>query len=338
MWKTPWRRRSAGRGSWVGRSTTGGGHGGVPLSQFSWASIQSVEVLERSRAARFRPELRDVLLGYFGIRRGMQVLDVGCGPGTFTEYLAAAVAPGEVTGLDLDEEFAAYAQAKAATREGSHARYVVGDAYALPFEEASFDAVTSYTGIGVLTEPLKAVAEMVRVCRPGGSVSIAEGVSGPGGITFYGVDGTERPEPFPGARRLAELVRRLRSGRGDAIPGIGSAAWPRQALWALLASLGLEELQLNAWGHVIAPDDHRVGADLRGQLRAESFDELRQWVSWLLGGHGSSALSQEELQEILALGERRRLWAEDHPLWDWDGGLSIVASARKPDRPRGTRS
>ena len=300
------------------------------MPKFSWASIQSIEVLERSRAVRFRPEMREVLMSYFGLTKGMRVLDVGCGPGTFTTYLAEAIAPGEVTGLDLDEDFIAHATAKAKAAGTPGLRYVVGNAYALPFGDDSFDAVTSYTGIGVLSDPTKAVAEMVRVCRPGGWVSIGEGVLGPAGVDFYGIDGTQEPEPFPGARRVQELMSRLRTGRGDSVPGIGSVTWPRKALWALLPALGLEDVQLNAWGHVVAPDDHRVPSELRRQLREEAHDEVQDWVRWLLSGNGATALSGDELQEILGLSEQRHRWAAEHPLWDWNATLSVVALARKP--------
>lgn len=304
------------------------------MAKFSWSSIQSIEVLERSRSQRFRPELREILTQYFGLAPGMRVLDVGCGPGTFTTFLAGVVAPGEVTGLDLDEEFIAHATAKASAAGIPGLTYVVGDAYALPFADQSFDAVTSYTGIGVLTDPPRAVAEMLRVCRPGGWVSVAEGVLGPAGLRFDGVDALAEVEPYPGARRLHELTLRLRNGQGASAPGTGSPRWPRQALWALLPQLGLEDVELNAWGHVVAPDDHRTPPDLHSGLRAEAYEELQDWVQWLLGGNGHSALRREELEEILVLLERRRLWALEHPLWDWEASLSLVARGRKPGRLR----
>lgn len=300
------------------------------MDTFSWSPIQTAEVLEESRASRFRPEWRDVLLSYFGIAQGMEVLEVCCGPGTLAPYLADGIHPGRVTGLDLDEEFIVRAQAKAKAAGQVDLRYVVGDAYALPFSDAAFDAVTSYTGIGVLNDPAKAIAEMVRVCRPGGTVSVAEAVTGPGGITFRGVDDLQDPEPYPGARRLRELHERLWAAPSDGASRLGSRMWPAQALWGLLPVLGLESVQLNAWGHVLAPDDSRLSIEHRLRLRQQEHEALMQWLSSQMATGNPRATDGEDLAEIVRLSSRRRDWAYTHPLWDWQASLSVVAMARKP--------
>lgn len=88
---------------------------------------------------------------------------------------AGLAAPGRVTDVDLDPTFVARAQANAPT----NADYVVGDVYGLPFPPGSFDVVLSYTWVDVLGHPERAVAEMIRVCRARGAVSIGESVTGP---------------------------------------------------------------------------------------------------------------------------------------------------------------
>jgi SAM-dependent methyltransferase len=300
------------------------------MDRFRWSAIQSAEVLEESRASRFRPEWRETLLGYLGLRPGMRVLEVGCGPGTLAPYLAEGIAPGHVTGVDLDEEFIARAREKAAAAGQVGVRYLVGDAYALPFADGSFDAVTSYTGIGVLEDPRRAIAEMTRVCRPGGPVSVAEAVAGPGGIVFAGIDHVEGQTPYPGAERLRELLGALRSGYPATAPGIGSRAWPVRALWALMAELGLQELELNAWGHVMAADDRRTPNDARKRHRELEHEQLTAWVDELVAGHDHSVLGESELLELRALIRKRLDWSMTAPLWDWEASLSIAALGRKP--------
>ena len=300
------------------------------MDRFRWSLIQSAEVLEESRASRFKPEWRQTLLGYLGLRPGMQVLEVGCGPGTLAPYLAEGVAPGSVTGVDLDEEFIARAREKASAAGQGGVRYLVGDAYALPFADGSFDAVTSYTGIGVLEDPRRAISEMVRVCRPGGPISIAEAVAGPGGIVFSGIDHLEGHEPYPGAQRLRELLGALRSGYPTGVPGIGSMAWPVRALWALMAELGLEALELNAWGHVMAADDRRTPVEVRRRHRELEHEQLTAWVDELIACGDHSVLGKSDLLELRGLLRRRQDWSMTAPLWDWEGSLSVAALGYKP--------
>lgn len=131
---------------WIrkGRPTAEEGY----VVRFSWADIQSVEDLERSRSARFLPESRDMLLRYFGLEAGMRVLEVGCGPGTLAPFLAAGIQPGgTMVGVDLDVTFVERARQRA-PRDGS-VTYLVADAYSLPFPSGSFDAAVSYTTIGI---------------------------------------------------------------------------------------------------------------------------------------------------------------------------------------------
>lgn len=293
------------------------------MDTFHW-TIQSAEDLEQSRANRFRPEWREILLSYFGLGQGMNVLEIGCGPGTLAPFLAAGIAPGTVTGLDLDADFIARARQKAERDGLQHVRYVVGNAYALPFENATFDGVLSYTGIGVLADPPRAVAEMVRVCRPGGPVSIAEGVGGPRGITFAGVDSLEQAA-YPGANRLHELYARLVAGHAGPAPGIGSRRWPAKALAGLLAGAGLESIAVNAWGHVEAADDARVPDEARRTQRVREYEMLGAWVTWLVDSADFSHLSPAEFDELMELAKRRRDWSLEHPLWDWEASLSVVA-------------
>src|SRR6478735_9843891 len=70
---------------------------------------------------------------------GLDLLDVGCGPGTITLDLARAVAPGRVVGIDAVEEPLVAARAEAAEAGVGNVTYAVGDDYEIGFEAASFD-------------------------------------------------------------------------------------------------------------------------------------------------------------------------------------------------------
>jgi ubiquinone/menaquinone biosynthesis C-methylase UbiE len=76
------------------------------------------------------------------LRPGMRVLDVGCGPGTITVGLAAAVAPGEVVGVDGASSSLEGARGLAAERGVLNACFEQADLHALPFPDAAFDEFT----------------------------------------------------------------------------------------------------------------------------------------------------------------------------------------------------
>lgn len=106
------------------------------------------------------------------LRRGMAVLDVGCGPGTITIDLARRVAPGPVVGIDRSAEVI---EGVAAAGDMPHnVSFAVGDLYALDAEDDSFDVVHGHQVLQHLSDPVAALREMRRVCRPGGLVAVRD--------------------------------------------------------------------------------------------------------------------------------------------------------------------
>lgn len=98
---------------------------------------------------------------------GTRLLDVGCGAGQLT--LPAARKGIDVTGLDLAANLVQQARARA-DAEGLTIQFDQGDAEDLPYTDASFDAVMSLIGAMFAPRPELVAAEMIRVCKPGGSI------------------------------------------------------------------------------------------------------------------------------------------------------------------------
>ncbi len=102
---------------------------------------------------------------------GMSVLDIGCGPGTITADLAARVASGRVTAVDRSAEVLETARAESEARELSNVSFATADVHALDFPDGSFDVVHAHQVLQHVADPVRALREMRRVCRPGGIVA-----------------------------------------------------------------------------------------------------------------------------------------------------------------------
>ncbi len=100
---------------------------------------------------------------------GMHLLDVGCGPGTITVDLAARVA--RVTAVELTAEALELAKAEARSRGRDNIDFAVADVHALDLPDATFDVVHAHQVLQHLADPVRALREMRRVCRPGGIVA-----------------------------------------------------------------------------------------------------------------------------------------------------------------------
>jgi len=106
---------------------------------------------------------------------GQRLLDVGCGPGTITLDLAGRVAPGATVGVDREEGVIAEARRVAESGAVSGVEFRTADAYALEFDDASFDVVHAHQLLQHLTDPVAALVEMRRVLRPGGVLGVRDG-------------------------------------------------------------------------------------------------------------------------------------------------------------------
>jgi SAM-dependent methyltransferase len=112
------------------------------------------------------------------ITPGMKVLDVACGAGSSS--IPAARAGAEVTGIDIAQNMIDQAIANAESQSVA-AKFEVGDAENLPFEDGSFDLVMTMFGAMFAPRPDVTASELKRVCRSGGLIAMANWT--PGGFT-----------------------------------------------------------------------------------------------------------------------------------------------------------
>jgi ubiquinone/menaquinone biosynthesis C-methylase UbiE len=126
----------------------------------AWVAEQ--EVLDQM----FKP-FEELLVDKISTGSAHRVLDVGCGTGSTTLAIARQLgATGHCVGADISAPMIAVARQRA-VREGSTVRFVLGDAQTYPFEQASFDRITSRFGVMFFDDPGLAFANLRRAAKDG---------------------------------------------------------------------------------------------------------------------------------------------------------------------------
>jgi SAM-dependent methyltransferase len=240
----------------------------------AWQSTSQAEALGAylQRVAAM-PVLREVAarsLALMALQPGQRVVEVGCGPGAFLPSLAEAVGPpGAVVGVDRSVPFVE--QARERTRSLPGVRVDVGDAYALPYPDGSFDVAHCERILMHLDDPTAALREMRRVVGPGGRVVAAE----PAWATLV-ID-------HPDHEAVGLLVRQGISGTRNPRMGL---ELNRRLAEAGLVERGVEVVALCSrdYAELVA-----YGLDLRAAAAALAAD-----------GRGSRARPQHILDDLIA--------------------------------------
>lgn len=222
----------------------------------------------------------------------MNVLDVGCGPGTITTDLAELVHPGVVTALEVSEEALSFVRTEALARTTRNIEFAVGDVQRLPFGDGTFDVVHAHQVLQHVQDPVTAIREMVRVCRPGGFVAARDGDYS--GFTWF-------PESAILDRWLELYEGAARANGGE--PDAGR----RLLAWAHAAGCTTVTASSSTW--------HYADPDARGEWG-------HMWADRIV----DSAVARQLVEmgaatpdELAAVSHGWRAWAADP-----DGWLSVL--------------
>jgi SAM-dependent methyltransferase len=217
-------------------------------------------------------------------------LDVGCGTGSLALALGAAAPTARITGLDYSQAFLDYAQSRT---DSDRFTFDQGDAMSLPYASASFDAAMSLLVLNFLSEPERAVREMVRVTRPGGLVAAAVWDFF-GGHTFSRILLDTAAPLDPGAAALRAKHSSLLTRPGE-----------MAAMWKLV---GLSDVRQS---------------EITIRMDFQSFNDL--WEPWL-GGQGTIGAyltGLDDQQRSLIEHHTRQAYLVGEP----DGPRSMAATA-----------
>jgi SAM-dependent methyltransferase len=141
---------------------------------------------------------------------GSLVLEAGCGVGAQTVTLAAQSPEAQFVSIDISPVSLAQAKRQIRARGYTNVAFAQADIFALPYKDGQFDHVFICFVLEHLADPVAALAQLRRVLKPGGTLTVIEGDHG---STFFHPDSAN-------ARRAVEcLVELQRRGGGDALIG-----------------------------------------------------------------------------------------------------------------------
>ncbi len=120
---------------------------------------------------RWSARLAPLFVRFAGVEDGQRILDVGCGTGSLSRVLMAVGESIDVVGLDPVASYVSFARKRVT---GLRAQFQVGTAEALPFRDETFDAALSLLVLQDMADRNRAVLEMARVTRGGGTVAACQ--------------------------------------------------------------------------------------------------------------------------------------------------------------------
>lgn len=213
------------------------------------------------------------------LKPGMRLLDGGCGPGSITVGLAAAVSPGPVVGVDVDGEALEFAHVFSANAGASNIGFEQHHLRALPYDDANFDAVFMHFVLQHVDEPDRVLDEAFRVLKPGGVIGVADA----------DFDGALIWPNDPLLRRSTEILIAVRSEGdpriGKQIPGLlAEAGFTKVSAAAVANSDG--DAASNAlsgafWSQYFAAEPFIAYVEVKGISNADEMRSISEaWLRW----------------------------------------------------------
>ncbi len=132
--------------------------------------------LDSSLRKRLQPP--DKMIQRSGIKQGMHILEIGCGSGAFTTFVARAIGrKGKVYALDIQSGMLKQLEDKLSKPENQDIKnieLIKSNAYDLPFDDNSFDLIYMVTVLPEIPDQNKALQQIKRVLKPGGILAVTE--------------------------------------------------------------------------------------------------------------------------------------------------------------------
>jgi len=238
--------------------TTSPGHRDLILDQFSRQAVPFSASPEIGDEATLR-----LIVEWSGARSQDTLLDVACGAG----HVVCAFAPSvhRATGIDLTPAMLERARALQTERGLTNVSWRLGDVLPLPFDEAAFSLVTARYAFHHFPDPAAVLAEMTRVCAPGGTVMVVDTEAPPDPVKAAEFNRMERLRD-PSHTKILSLAELRTLFRGAGLPEPRLTTYPLEMdLDALLRRCCPEPGDVNVIHEIFEATlvDDRLGIPVR---------------------------------------------------------------------------
>ena len=298
----------------------------------AWQGYKDFELREH----RFREEMRPIFYHYLGITPDSSILDAGCGTGVFGRYLAKDLQKGHVTGFDINEGFIDFGKLRLKELSlDDKVTLELDDGFNLHYADNSFDAVTNYTYIGVLSDPIAGLCELIRVCKPNGVVSCVIATQSIQTVHWQG------DYPFVGADEL-QILSAQESKIYTSFARSGNdfhqnAEWHAFRYPKMFEQCGLAEIHIYPFAHLICYNDEIYPFDYRKKL---ALDEVESEITWVKSRYhdkkeiyNNHGFTDSDLSRLMALLETKHEYLNQYfdqdKSYEWQGSMNFIVVGKK---------
>ena len=266
------------------------------------------------------------------------MLDAGCGTGVFGRYLAGGLSNGHVTGFDINEGFIEYGKER--LQEMSLADKMtleLADGFNLHYVDNTFDAVTNYAYIGVLSDPIAGMRELLRVCKQGGTVSCVIASNSFPVVWWQG------DYPFDGADELQRLMRMENDvfreyAQNDRAKNLNQdTEWHALRCPKMFEVCGLKHINIHPYAYTFNYNDENIPIEYRQNLLCdETQSEIEGLASRyeehraVYNRHGFTDADFARLKSLLETKlEYVKNNLENDTSFEWRGGFNFIVTGIK---------
>lgn len=293
----------------------------------TWSSkIQGVDTLNLNREVRFTDKTFKMILDVIDVQETDKVLELGCGPGTFTRRLASFYPEMSITGLDFDKKFIKFCKEQANVLNYVNIEYHQGNALETKFNDNYFDVCISHTVIEHLPNE-EFLKEQFRILKPGGRVVVLNTRAD------FSLRSEESIEPSRREEELLEKVDSTLHKLNEQNQVAQYTANPQQIL-KTMESVGFSEIQIDAIPYTVCLDDNRNSINYKVQILESKRRSLMEYVQMSMA-ENPDTLSELELRELEALisqrySERVLMIENGENVWEFNVTPTITMIGRKP--------